>query len=339
VTNGEIDMQYRQMTVGDIPLYKASEEQGDYKTNFGILASHEALQLNLSTKNELLNEFFNHREVREAISHAINREQINDLVWNGLLKPRQYSPLPMSPQYYEKASTAHIEYDPDTANKLLDEAGYTQKNAEGIRLHKDGKTPISFIVESTFAAGTPTEDEALLITDFLAAVGLKMTYKFVERALYTEHYTANDIEAALWGGDRTVLPIVPEAIIFRGVQADRPWCPGWGYWKLQTPEKPNPVAVQPPEGHWIYEIWRIWDEEVAVEPDPAKQTAAFKKILDIWAEELPMIGLLGERPAPTIVKNGFKGYPVGMPNDDTVCDEHFCNAETYYWDDPSKHTA
>jgi peptide/nickel transport system substrate-binding protein len=339
VTNGEIDMQARQMTIGDLALYKASEAQGDYKTVLAISASHVAMQLNLTTKNELLNEFFNHREVRIAISQAINREQVNDLVFNGLLKPRQYSPLPMSPQYYEKLSNAYIEYDPDTANKLLDEAGYALKNAEGIRMHKDGKTPISFIVEGTDAAGTPTEDAALLVSKDLAAVGIKMTYKFVERALYTEHYTANDIEAAWWGGDRTVLPLVPEAIIFRGVQPDRPWCPGWGFWKLQTPEKPNPVAVQPPEGHWIYEIWRIWDEEISVEPDPDKQTAAFKKLLDIWAEELPMIGILGEQPQPTIVKNGFKGYPAGMPNDDTTGDEQFCSSETYYWDDPSKHTA
>lgn len=338
VTNGEIDMQYRHMQVGDIPLYKSGEEKGDYKTVIGKNASHVAMQLNLSTKNELLNEFFNHREVRIAISQAINRDQINELVFNGLMKPRQYSPLPMSPQYYEKASTAYLDYDPDTANKLLDEAGYSAKNAEGIRLHKDGKTPISFIVEGTDAAGTPTEDAALLVTKDLEKIGLKMTYQYAERSLYTQHYTANDIEAAWWGGDRTVLPLVPEAIIFRGVQADRPWCAGWGFWRLQDPAKPNENAVQPPEGHWIYTIWKIWDEEIAIEPDPAKQTAAFKKILDIWAEELPMIGILGEQPAPTIVKNGFKGYPAGMPNDDTTGDEHFCSSETYYWDDPGKHT-
>jgi peptide/nickel transport system substrate-binding protein len=338
VTNGEIDMQARHMQVGDIPLYKASEAQGDYKTVIAKNAGHVAMQLNLSTKNELLNEFFNQRNARLAISHAIDRDRINELVFNGLMKPRQYSPLPMSPQYYEKAAVSHLEYDPDMANQLLDEAGYV-KGADGIRLHKDGKTPISFIVEGTEAAGTPTEDAALLVTEDLAKIGLKMTYTYAERALYTQHYTANDIEAAWWGGDRTVLPLVPEAIIFRGVQPDRPWCPGWGFWYLQDPAKPNENAVQPPDGHWIYTIWKIWDEEIAIQPDPAKQTAAFKKILDIWAEELPMIGILGEQPAPTIVKNGFKGYPPGMPNDDTTGDEHFCSSETYYWDDPSKHTA
>ena len=128
----------------------------------------------------------------------------------------------------------------------------------------------------------------------------------------------------------------PEAIIFRGVQPDRPWCPGWGFY-YNDPKGPN--AVQPPDGHWIYNIWKIWDEEVAVQPDPAKQTAAFKKITDIWAEQLPMIGVLGEQPTPIIVKNGFKGPKAKMPLDDTTGDEQLFQAETYYWDDPAKHTS
>jgi peptide/nickel transport system substrate-binding protein len=338
ITNGEIDMQYRQLVIGNLALYKSGEAKGDYKTILGINASHVAMQLNLTTKNAPLAEFFNQRNARIAISQAINRDNINQLAFNGMLKPRQYSPLPMSPQYYEKASNVYLTYDPDAANKLLDEAGYTKKDADGIRLYRDGSGPISFIVEGTDAAGTPTDDAVQLVAKDLAKIGIKCTYKFVERSLYTQHYTANDIEAAWWGGDRTVLPLVPEAPIFRGVQADRPWCNAWGFWKVQDPAKPNPNAVQPPEGHWIYDIWKIWDEEVAVEPDPAKQTAAFKKILDIWATELPMIGILGEMPSPTVVKNGFKGYPAGMPNDDTTGDEEFCSPETYYWDDPSKHT-
>jgi peptide/nickel transport system substrate-binding protein len=336
VTNGEIDMQNRHMAIADLALYKSGEAKGDYKTFMGISAGHDAMQLNLSCKNKLLNEFFNNLKVRQAISSAINRDQINQLIYNGLLQPRQYSPLKLSPQYYEKASTAWIKYDLDTANKLLDEAGYSKKGADGIRLHKDGTTPISFIIEGTAQTGTPTEDEVLLISKDLAKVGIKGTYKYSERALYTQHYEANDIEAAWWGGDRTVLPLVPEAIIFRGVQPDRPWCPGWGFY-YNNPQGQN--AVQPPEGHWIYTIWKIWDEEIAVQPDPAKQTEAFKKILDIWAEQLPMIGVLGEQPAPIIVKNGFKGYLPGMPIDDTTGDEHLLQSETYYWDDPAKHTS
>jgi peptide/nickel transport system substrate-binding protein len=335
VTNGEIDMQYRQMQIANLPVYKASETKGDYKTILGLVASHVCVNFNLTTKNKPLNEFFNQRDARIAMSLAVNRDNMNQLVYNGLLKPRQYSPISASPQYYEKLTKAYINYDPDTANKMLDAAGYSKKDANGIRLYKDGSGPISFSIESITAVGTQDSDACGLAIKDWAKIGIKVAYKFVDRSLYTQHYDANDIEAGWFGADRALLPIVPEAIIFRGMSRDRPWCPGWSYYYV---EPKNVNAVQPPDGHWIYSIWKIWDEEVAVEPDSAKQTAAFKKILDIWATELPFITFLGELPAPTIVKNGFKGYPAGMPNDDTVGDEHFCQSETYYWDDPSKHT-
>ncbi len=334
VTNGEVDMQYRHMQINNLPVYKASEAQGDYKVVLGALASHICFNCNLTTKNAPLAEFFNQRDARIAMSLAINRDNINQLVFNGLLTPRQYSPTKASPQYYEKLTNAYIEYDPDQANKLLDDLGYTARDANGIRLYRDGSGPISFTIEGINSAGTDV-DAAGLVSQDLAAVGIKATYQFVERALYTEHYTANDIEAGWFGADRALLPLVPEAIIFRGVQPDRPWCPAWGFW-YSDPTNAN--AVQPPEGHWIYDIWKTWDEEIAIEPDPGKQSDAFKKILDIWATELPFVTLLGELPAVTIVKNGFKGYLPGMPNDDTVGDEHLAQSETYFWDDPSQHS-
>jgi peptide/nickel transport system substrate-binding protein len=335
VTNGEIDFQYRLLQLNNLPVYKAGETKGDYKVVLGVNANHVVLTPNLTTKNKPLAEFFNQRSARIAMSLAINRDNINQLVFNGLLTPRQYSPMTVSPQFYDKLSNAYIKYDPDTANKMLDDAGYTKKDADGTRLYRDGSGPISFTIESVTATGTTDSDACnLMVKDWLK-IGIKAAYKFVDRALYTVHFDANDIEAAWFGGDRTFLPIVPEAIIFRGVQRDRPWCPAWSYYYL---DPTNTNAVKPPDGHFIYNIWKIWDEEVSIEPDTAKQTAAFKKILDIWATELPMIGLLGLQPAPTIVKNGFKGYPPGMPNDDTGGDEHFCQSETYYWDDPTKHT-
>ena len=36
VTNGEIDMQYRLMSIANLPLYKAGEAKGDYKTVLGV---------------------------------------------------------------------------------------------------------------------------------------------------------------------------------------------------------------------------------------------------------------------------------------------------------------
>ncbi len=74
----------------------------------------------------------------------------------------------------------------------------------------------------------------------------------------------------------------------------------------------RPNGVEPPEGHFIWKIWGAWDK-VAASPDPADQNKHFQELLDIWAEELPMIGVVGEMPAPIIVKNGFHNYLPGQP--------------------------
>jgi peptide/nickel transport system substrate-binding protein len=239
----------------------------------------------------------------------------------------------VSPQYYEKLTNAYIEYDPDQANALLDGAGYTERDAEGFRLWNDGSgETISFTIEGTADVGTPDEDAVQQVIRYYADVGVKAAYRYFERTLYTEHYQANEIEAAWWGGDRTVVPLAAP-IIWLGIQPDRPWAVAWGYWR-QEPD--NPVAEEPPADHWIRTIWDLWDQ-LSVEPDPAQQTALFHQLLDIWAEELPMIAYLGEMPALVVVKNGFRNYVAGMPLDDVTGDEHLLNTETYFWEDPEAH--
>jgi peptide/nickel transport system substrate-binding protein len=334
ITNGEIDFQARSVpgAAADYTLYKQNEVKGDYKVFKGVSASHVAIQLNLGTKNAKLRAVFNDRNFRIALSTAINRSQINELVYAGLCTPRQYSPVKASPQYYEKLTNAYIKYDEAGANKMLDEAGY-KKGADGFRMYKDGSGPITFIIEGTDSTGTPGEDASQQIVKMWNKVGVKATYKYVERALYSTHYTANDIEAASWGGDRTVLPFATEGVIFRGIQPDRPWSGAFGLWYVNNSD---PNGEKPPADHFINKIWEIWDK-VAVEPDPAKQNSLFQQILDIWAEEIPMIGVLGELPSFCIVKNGMKNFLDGFPNDDPSGDEQIYSTETYTWDDPSKH--
>ncbi len=333
IVNGEIDFQARHVAMGNYTLFKENEAKGAYKVFLGVSAGHVCINCNHTTKNPRLREFIQDRRVRIALSVCVNRDELNELVYNGLLTPRQYSPLSMSPQYYPKQAEAYIQYDPDLANKLLDEAGYSEKDAEGFRKWKDGSgETIFFTIEGTAQPGTQDEDAVQRIVQYYGKVGIKCAYKGVDRSLYQEHYAANEIEMAFWGGDRTVLPLVAP-IIWTCRQPDRPWGVAWALWDA-NPNDPN--AEEPPAGHWVWTIWELWDKIVA-EPDPAKQTALFHQILDIWAEELPQIGYLGESPAPIIVKNGFRGYLPGYPVDDPTGDEHLLQTETYYWEEPEKH--
>lgn len=334
IINGEIDFQNRHVNIGNFTLFKENESAGEFQVMLGISSGHSAIQLNHTTKNERLREFFQNRDVRIALSLAVDRVAINELVFGGLLTPRQYSPVSVSPNYYPKLSNAYLEYDPDRANELLDAAGY-ERGADGMRVFNDGSgDALTFNIEGTAQSGSVDEDAVQQVIRYYRAIGVSASYRPVERSLYTEHFESNEIEAAWWGGDRTVVPLVAPGI-FLGSIIDRPWAVAWGLYRT---DPGNPAAERPPDGHWIWELWRIWDEEVALEADPDQQNALFEKILDIWAEELPMIAYLGEAPAPVIVKNGLRNYLPGFPIDDPTGDEHLLHTETYFWDNPEAHT-
>jgi peptide/nickel transport system substrate-binding protein len=293
------------------------------------------VQPNHNCKDERIREFAENRDVRIALSLAVDRDELNELVYDGLLTPRQYSPLAKSPNSYPKQANAYIEFDQAKANELLDGAGYSEKDGDGFRLWKDGSgDTLSFVVEGTANPGSVGDDAIQLITKYYNDVGVKATYSYVERSLYTEHFRANEIEFAFWGGDRTVLPLAPGAPIFRATMIDRPWAPAWGTWLNSNGT--DPVGEEPPSGHWLWDIWAIWDK-IIVEPDEATRNKLFEGILDIWAEELPQIGYLGESPTGIIVKNGFRNYLEGYPLDDTTGDEHLLNTETYFWENPEEH--
>lgn len=330
VSNGNLDFQARHISSGKLAVYQQGEASGDYQVITGVSSGHLALQLNLTTLEAQLRPFFQDQRVRRALSLAVDRTALNEQLYGGLATPRQYSPLTTSPEFHAPLATAYITYDVNQANSLLDQAGYSAKDAAGFRLWPaPGSGRIGFTVVGTAETGTTDERAVQMVLGYFAAVGIEAIYQPVDRATYETRVNNNQIEAAWWGGDRTTLPLLaPE--IFLGLLFDRPWAVAWGAWRN---DPANRIAEEPPLGHWIRDIWTTWDQ-IAVTTDTTEQTRLFKQILDIWARELPMIGFLGELPAPVIQKQGLRNYVAGYPVDDTTGDEHLLNPETLFWAAP-----
>jgi len=77
-------------------------------------------------------------EVRTAILHAIDREAVAERVYSGKLEPSgSYIPSRYADYHWEPDESEIIAYDPDEANRILDEAGYARGD-DGIRVSPDG---------------------------------------------------------------------------------------------------------------------------------------------------------------------------------------------------------
>jgi peptide/nickel transport system substrate-binding protein len=113
------------LMAGDIdafPGYPSPETlpQFDADPRFVVLLGSSEGETILSTNNK--DEHFSNPKVREALAHAINRQEIIDGAMFGLGTPIGTHFAPHHPDYVDL--TAQSAYDPDLAKKLLAEAGF-----------------------------------------------------------------------------------------------------------------------------------------------------------------------------------------------------------------------
>jgi len=335
IANGEIDWQQRHVQIVNYTLFKEQEQKGDYKM---ILlkpeSGGETLWPNHDAKNEKVKEFFNDVRVRKAMNLAMDRVTINEIAYDGFGVPRQASPSSIGPFYHEASAKAFIEYDPAQANKLLDEAGYDKKNADGLRLWKDGSGPVFFSIESFQAAGSASDDALNMVVNYLKAVGINCAAKLEERSLFTTRVDANEIEATWYPAGHFALVHLVWGNCYIGELTDRPWAGGWGrYYRFQLKD---PAASPPPEGHWLWQCWDWWNE-AEKHAELSYYVDAMNKIMDVWVEQAPVVGILGEVPYPMIVKNGLKNQLEGVLNSDRTGWESIIGTPILYWDAPEAH--
>lgn len=323
IASGKIDAQMRHTTAGDYTFYKQNEKKGDYKTLTWRAASTNCYYFSLNAPNATLAKLFDNADFRQALNIAVNRGDINQIVWNGLGNPRQYSPVKGSPAYDEAMTKMWTQYDPKAANALLDKLGL-KMGSNNIRLDPDGK-PLELVMEHTALQGDPALDEYGLMQKYWAAIGIKIDLKYDERALYEQRvHDAAVICTAGFGWDRSSV-VKADPGRFLGTIDDGPWAPAYGHYYAKAPYK----QAEPPADHPIRKIWSLWDQ-TQVEPDEAKRNALFAQLLGIHKQHPYAVGTVGEMVVPWIVKNNFHNTAGGYIDDDTLRDTGLIYPQQFY---------
>ena len=137
-----------------------------------------SIHFNQTTKNEALREIFTRIKISAlAMSYAINRPEIIEVVFKGQGKPAQVGPLENSPLYNEKLANQYLEYDTAKANELLDKV-LPKKDADGMRTGKDGKrlSIIWTVLDANYTGGDAKAwaQAAELMVGYLKAVGVEV---------------------------------------------------------------------------------------------------------------------------------------------------------------------
>lgn len=108
--------------------------------------------------------------LRRSISLAIDREEISDKIYGGVWIPAYSDEHPDSP-YFSEAGRKYNTFNPSRAVRLLEEAGWTDSDGDGIR-DKGGK-PLELSITTTAGRLNRERTEAVLASQ-LAEVGISL---------------------------------------------------------------------------------------------------------------------------------------------------------------------
>ena len=325
IISGEADVAYVGTDFANYPLYKENEASGDYRVVLipGVFGTQQQLPFNLNEPDLVLRELYQDKRFRQGLSVAINREEINEVVYFGLGVPRQATVLPDASYYKEEWGEAYAQYDPDEANRLLDEAGLTERDNDGFRIGPDGKT-LLMLVEWCNASGVPVPVMEL-VKEYWEAVGVKTLLKFegnkifwTRRASVEHGIMVEQLDVA-----EEIENFTAKAVYWRPT-LNVAWGHNWAAWlyanddikagekTLEDFEDGKMPGEEPPE-----EIKQMHEWIVVERPLTAMGSEEYfeisQKIYDWHAENVIIIGTVGMLPHLYIAKNNVGNAPQAYP--------------------------
>ncbi len=267
-----------------------------------------AITLNLTHKDPVKRQIFQNKDFRIGLSHAINRQEIIDVVFVSQGEPWQLAPRKETPWFNERLAKQYTEYDLKKANEHLDKVA-PQKDGEGFRLGPDGKR-ISFNVEVT--AGSPGAEAAPqaleLVQGHWRKVGIEMQVKNEDRALLYTRKNANEHDAVVWAGDGGLKDGLVEMRYYFPFSFESNFAQAWTAW-YNPGGNPRTQPEEPPE---IVKKQMALYDQIRVTPDEGKQIELVKQIMEIAADQFYAMGLALPPNSYGIVKNNMKNVPAKM---------------------------
>lgn len=142
---------------------------------------------------------FEDARVRRALGMAINREGIINGVLGGAATPAKATIPPFFWQF-DSAGGADLRYDPEAAKRLLQEAGYTDRDGDGIVEDAQGR-PFRFTIKSN-QGNRIRNDIAQIVQSDLRKIGVEAQPQILEWNTLVEQVTTpskRDFDAVVFG--------------------------------------------------------------------------------------------------------------------------------------------
>jgi peptide/nickel transport system substrate-binding protein len=302
LVNGEVDYKSQSVQLPAAPLLLENQESGGYSIQLKPTIAIPAFSFNVTSPDEAKRELFNNVDFRRAMSHAINREELNEVAFFGQGEPMAYLGFSPVPAFAEEFKTAGTEFDPDGAKAALDAIGMVDTDGDGFRELPNGD---QIVLNIQFATQGISGDVVELVAQNWSDVGVQTTLREVTPDEYRAAQSANELDVMAWQQGTPVAIALGSSERFvppYGSYFDHRVGMGWAEWM----DSDGASGIEPPQ----YANDMADDIAAFQQAVPGSEEAAEigKRIAKNWADNMLMIGTVNA-PAPIYVRNGLRNVP------------------------------
>jgi len=301
--DGQVTWKQQAVFLDDFPVLAENMGRGNYTVALApALGAMTYYAFNRGHNDPVLRAIFNDPRFSIAMSVAMDRDEINEIVFLGQGMPANALPVePVTVGFVtEDHLTRNTEYDPARANALLDEMGLTM-GSDGVRRMPDGRP---LVLRLTYASqGGPVQLHEL-VRDYWGAVGVRVDLREVSSDEYRATANNNDADILNWKNDGIAAPAFsqdPRASFPPFGDFFNPG-PGiaWDRWRRSG----GAEGVEPPAE--ILELWDLAERLTQIPLGTPESDEVGRRILDIHVDQMIRIGTVGGIPEPYLFHNSLR---------------------------------
>ncbi len=301
---GEADLQARYLRFDDYTFLKANERRYGYRVRLWRKArgAQIALYPNLNAADPVWRRVLRDVRFRRALSLAIDRHEINQVIFYGLARESNNTVLAESPLFRPEYRTAWARFDLARANALLDEMGLTARDEKGRRLLPDGR-PMVLTVD-TAGESTEQNDVLELIRDTWRRIGIALLIRSAQREVFRSRIFAGQTIMSVWSGISNGIPsaeMSPEELTPSN-RYQFQW-PKWGQYIESGGRAGEPPDL--PAVRRLVELARAWPRAATL----AEKRRIWHQILRIHADRVFTIGIVNATLQPVVVNVRLRNVP------------------------------